>query len=31
MKLTLSPTSYSWSYIADPTTPFSDSGSGTCV
>jgi Calcineurin-like phosphoesterase len=31
MKLTLSPTSYSWSYIADPTTPFSDSGSGSCV
>jgi hypothetical protein len=31
MKLTLSPTSYSWSYIADPTTPFSDSGSGNCV
>jgi hypothetical protein len=31
MKLTLSPTSYSWSYVADPTTPFSDSGSGNCV
>ena len=31
LKLTLSPTSYSWSYIADPTTPFSDSGSGNCV
>jgi hypothetical protein len=31
MKLTLSPTSYSWSYVADPTTPFSDSGSGSCV
>ena len=31
MKLTLSPTSYNWSYIADPTTPFSDSGSGNCV
>jgi Calcineurin-like phosphoesterase len=31
LKLTLSPTSYSWSYIADPTTPFSDSGSGSCV
>jgi len=31
LKLTLSPTSYSWFYIADPTTPFSDSGSGSCV
>ncbi|HEY6810913.1 MAG TPA: DNRLRE domain-containing protein [Propionibacteriaceae bacterium] len=31
MKLTLSPTSYSWSYVPDPTTPFSDSGSGNCV
>jgi hypothetical protein len=31
LKLTLSPTSYSWSYIPDPTTPFSDSGSGSCV
>jgi hypothetical protein len=31
LKLTLSPTSYSWSYVADPTTPFSDSGSGDCV
>jgi Calcineurin-like phosphoesterase len=31
MKLTLSPTSYSWSYVADPTTPFSDSGNGNCV
>jgi hypothetical protein len=31
MKLTLSPTSYSWDYIADPTTPFSDSGSGNCI
>ena len=31
LKLTLSPTSYSWSYVADPTTPFSDSGSGSCV
>jgi hypothetical protein len=31
MKLTLSPTSYSWSYVADLTTPFSDSGSGSCV
>jgi Calcineurin-like phosphoesterase len=31
LKLTLNPTSYSWSYIADPTTPFSDSSSGNCV
>jgi hypothetical protein len=31
MKLTLSPTSYSWDYVPDPTTPFSDSGSGNCV
>jgi Calcineurin-like phosphoesterase len=31
LKLTLEPTSYSWSYVADPTTPFSDSGSGSCV
>jgi hypothetical protein len=31
LKLTLSPTSYSWSYVPDPTTPFSDSGSGNCV
>jgi hypothetical protein len=31
LKLTLSPTSYSWSYVADPTTPFTDSGSGNCV
>jgi vancomycin permeability regulator SanA len=31
LQLTLSPTGYSWSYIADPTTPFSDSGSGSCV
>jgi hypothetical protein len=31
MKLTLSPTSYSWDYVADPTTPFSDSGSGNCI
>ena len=31
LKLTLSPTSYSWSYVADPTTPFSDSGSGSCI
>ena len=31
MKLTLNPTSYSWSYVPDPTTPFSDSGSGNCV
>jgi hypothetical protein len=31
LKLTLSPTSYSWSYVPDPTTPFSDSGSSNCV
>jgi len=31
MKLTLNATGYSWSYIADPTTPFSDSGNGNCV
>jgi Calcineurin-like phosphoesterase len=31
MKLTLNPTSYNWSYVADPTTPFTDSGSGNCV
>jgi Calcineurin-like phosphoesterase len=31
LKLMLSPTSYSWSYVPDPTTPFSDSGSGNCV
>jgi hypothetical protein len=31
MKLTLNPTSYSWSYVPDPTTPFSDSGNGNCV
>jgi hypothetical protein len=31
LKLTLSPTSYSWSYVADPTTPFPDSGEGDCV
>jgi hypothetical protein len=30
-KLILQPTSYSWSYVADPTTPFTDSGSGDCV
>jgi hypothetical protein len=31
MKLTLNPTSYSWAFVPDPTTPFSDSGSGSCV
>ena len=30
LKLTLSSGSYSWSYVADPSTPFTDSGSGTC-
>jgi hypothetical protein len=31
LKLTLSPTTYTWAYVADPTTPFADSGSGSCV
>jgi hypothetical protein len=30
MKLTLHPTGYDWQFVADPSTPFSDSGSGTC-
>lgn len=30
MKLTLHPGSYDWSFIADPSTPWSDSGTGTC-
>jgi hypothetical protein len=30
MKLTLEPTSYRWEFVADPTTPFVDSGTGTC-
>ncbi|MCU1501378.1 MAG: hypothetical protein JWM12_732, partial [Ilumatobacteraceae bacterium] len=31
MKLTLEPTSYRWEFVPDPTTPFADSGTGTCV
>jgi calcineurin-like phosphoesterase family protein len=27
LKLTLHPTSYSWAFVPDPTTPFADSGS----
>jgi hypothetical protein len=30
MKLTLTPTGYTWQFVPDPTTPFADSGSGTC-
>lgn len=30
MRFTLHPGSYDWSFVADPSTPFSDSGSGTC-
>jgi hypothetical protein len=30
LKLTLHPTSYDWTFVADPTTPFTDSGTGTC-
>jgi hypothetical protein len=30
MRFTLHSGSYSWSYAADPSTPFSDSGSGSC-
>jgi Calcineurin-like phosphoesterase len=29
-KLTLHPGSYDWSFVADPSTPYSDSGTGTC-
>jgi hypothetical protein len=30
LKLTLHPAGYDWSYVWDPSTPFADSGSGTC-
>lgn len=30
LKLTLHATSYDWAYQSDPSTPFADSGSGTC-
>jgi hypothetical protein len=30
MKLVLKPTSYDWSFVPDPSTPFADSGSGSC-
>jgi Calcineurin-like phosphoesterase len=30
LKLTLRATGYDWAYVPDPTTPFSDSGTGTC-
>jgi hypothetical protein len=30
MKLTLRPGSYDWQFVQDPSTPFSDSGTGTC-
>ena len=30
LKLTLGPTSYGWTFVPDPATPFADSGSGTC-
>jgi hypothetical protein len=30
LKLTLTETGYSWTFMADPATPFSDSGTGTC-
>ncbi|MCW2802523.1 MAG: hypothetical protein QOF52_3117 [Propionibacteriaceae bacterium] len=30
MKLVLKPTGYDWSFVPDPSTPFADSGSGTC-
>ncbi|MBM7857214.1 CBM96 family carbohydrate-binding protein [Lentzea nigeriaca] len=30
MKLTMRPTGYDWAFVADPTTPFTDSGSRTC-
>jgi hypothetical protein len=31
MKMTLRATSYTWSFVADPSTPFSDSGSRSCT
>ena len=30
LKLTLHPGSYDWAFVADPSTPYSDSGSGSC-
>jgi hypothetical protein len=30
LKLTLRPTSYDWAFVADPETPFTDSGTGHC-
>jgi hypothetical protein len=30
LKLTLHPSSYDWSFVADPSTPFADSGTSTC-
>jgi hypothetical protein len=30
MKLTLHSNSYDWSFVADPSTPYSDSGTGSC-
>jgi hypothetical protein len=30
MKLTLHSSSYDWSFVADPSTPYSDSGTGSC-
>jgi hypothetical protein len=30
LKLTLHPTGYDYQYIADPSTPFTDKGTGTC-
>jgi hypothetical protein len=31
LKMTLRPTSYTWSFVPDSSTPFSDSGSRTCT
>lgn len=30
LKLTLHPGGYDWAFVPDPSTPFADSGSGTC-
>jgi hypothetical protein len=30
VKMTLRPSSFSWSFVADSSTPFSDSGTGSC-
>jgi hypothetical protein len=30
LKLTLHPSSYDWSFVPDPSTPFADAGTGTC-